>query len=59
MTTETRMRRNYTEEFKRDAVALVEEAGKDTGQGSRQAASLWPVGRECAFEWKQANLRVG
>jgi transposase-like protein len=30
MTTETRKRRNYTEDFKRDAVALVTEQGYKT-----------------------------
>ena len=32
MTTETRKRRNYTEDFKRDAVALVTEHGSSTQQ---------------------------
>ena len=31
MTTETRKRRNYTEDFKRDAVALVTEQGYKPG----------------------------
>ena len=35
MTTETRKRRNYTEEFKRDAVALVTEQGYKVSEAAR------------------------
>jgi transposase len=35
MTTETRMRRNYTEDFKRDAVALVTEQGYKPSEAAR------------------------
>jgi transposase len=35
MTTETRKRRNYTEDFKRDAVALVTEQGYKTAEAAR------------------------
>jgi transposase-like protein len=37
MTTEMRKRRNYTEDFKRDAVALV------TGQGYKSAEAVWSL----------------
>lgn len=35
MTTETRKRRNYTEDFKRDAVALVTEQGYKVSEAAR------------------------
>jgi transposase InsO family protein len=35
MTTETRKRRNYTEDFKRDAVALVTEQGYKPTEAAR------------------------
>ena len=35
MTTETRKRRNYTEDFKRDAVALVTEQGYKSSEAAR------------------------
>ena len=35
MTAETRKRRNYTEDFKRDAVALVAEQGYKPADASR------------------------
>ena len=35
MTTETRKRRNYTEDFKRDAVALVTEQGYKPSEAER------------------------
>jgi transposase len=35
MTTETRRRRNYTEDFKRDAVALVTEQGYKPSEAAR------------------------
>jgi transposase len=35
MTTETRKRRNYTEDFKRDAVALVTEQGYKVSEAGR------------------------
>ena len=35
MTTETRKRRNYTEDFKRDAVALVTEQGYKPSEAAR------------------------
>jgi transposase len=35
MTTETRKRRNYTEDFKRDAVALVNEQGYKPSEAAR------------------------
>ena len=34
MTTETRKRRNYTEDFKRDTVALVTEQGYKTSEAA-------------------------
>jgi len=35
MTTETRKRRNYTEDFKRDAVAMVTEQGYKPSEAAR------------------------
>ena len=35
MTTETRKRRSYTEDFKRDVVALVTEQGYKTSEAAR------------------------
>ncbi len=35
MTTETRKRRNYTEDFKRDAVSLVNEQGYKISEAAR------------------------
>ena len=35
MTTETGKRRNYTEDFKRDAVALVTEQGYNPSEAAR------------------------
>ena len=35
MTTETRKRREYTEDFKRDAVALVTEQGYKASEAAR------------------------
>ena len=55
MTTETRMRRNYTEDFKRDAVALVTEQGyKDS-----EAARSLDVGDNliCVIHRDRFNLR--
>ena len=47
MTTETRKRRNYTEDFKRDAVALVTEQGyKPSG-----AARSLGVGANLVRRW--------
>ena len=49
MTTETRKRRNYTEDFKRDAVALVTEQGyKPT-----EAARCLGVGDNLIRRWKR------
>jgi transposase len=50
MTTETRKRREYTEDFKRDAVALVtdqgykvSEAARSPGAGSESSRKKPPV----------------
>jgi len=49
MTAETRKRRNYTEDFKRDAVALA------TGQGNKvsEAARSLGIGDNLFRRWKR------
>ena len=49
MTTETRKRRNYTEDFKRDAVALV----SDQGYKVSEAARSLDVGDNLIRLWKR------
>jgi transposase len=49
MTTETRKRRNYTEDFKRDAVALVKEQGYKTSEAARSLG----VGDNLIRRWKR------
>ena len=49
MTTETRKRRNYTEEFKRDAVALVTEQGYKVSEAARSL----DVGDNLIRRWKR------
>lgn len=49
MTTETRKRRNYTEEFKRDAVALVTEQGYKVSEAARSLG----VGDNLVRRWKR------
>ena len=49
MTTETRKRRNYTEDFKRDAVALVTEQGYKTSEAARSLG----VGDNLIRRWKR------
>ena len=44
MTTETRKRRNYTEDFKRDAVALVTEQGYKPSEAARSLEKQRNVG---------------
>jgi transposase len=49
MTTETRKRRNYTEDFKRDAVALVTEQGYKTSEAARSM----DIGDNLIRRWKR------
>jgi transposase len=49
MTTETRKRRNYTEDFKRDAVALVTEQGYKLSEAARSLG----VGDNLIGRWKR------
>ena len=49
MTTETRKRRNYTEDFKRDAVALVTEQGYKPSE----AAQSLGIGDNLIRRWKR------
>ena len=49
MTTETRKRRNYTEDFKRDAVALVVEQGYKVSEAARSL----DIGANLLGRWKR------
>jgi len=49
MTTETRKRRNYTEDFKRDAVALVTEQDYKTTEAARSLG----IGDNLIRRWKR------
>jgi transposase len=49
MTTETRKRRNYTEDFKRDAVALVVEQGYKVSEAARSLG----IGDNLIRRWKR------
>jgi len=49
MTTETRKRRNYTEDFKSDAVALVTEQGYKTSEAARSLG----IGDNLIRRWKR------
>ena len=49
MTTETRKRRNYTEDFKRDAVALVTEQGYKPSEAARSLG----IGANLIRRWKR------
>jgi len=49
MTTETRKRRNYTEDFKRDAVALVTEQGYKTSEATQSLG----IGDNLIRRWKR------
>jgi transposase len=49
MTTETRKRRNYTEDFKRDAVALVIEQGYKPSEAARSLG----IGDNLVRRWKR------
>ena len=49
MATETRKRRNYTEDFKRDAVALVTEQGYKTSEAARSLG----IGDNLIRRWKR------
>ena len=49
MTTETRKRREYTEDFKRDAVALVTEQGYKPSEAARSLG----VGDNLIRRWKR------
>ena len=49
MTTETRKRRNYTEDFKRDAVALVNEQGYKVSEAARSLG----IGDNLIRRWKR------
>ena len=49
MTTETRKRRNYTEDFKRDAVTLVTEQGYKTSEAARSLG----IGDNLIRRWKR------
>ena len=49
MTTETRKRRNYTEDFKRDAVALVTEQGYNPSEAARSLG----IGANLIRRWKR------
>ena len=49
MTTEKRMRREYTEDFKRDAVALVTEQGYKPAEAARSLG----IGDNLIRRWKR------
>ena len=49
MTSETRKRRNYTEEFKRDAVALVTEQGYKVSEAARSLG----IGENLVRRWRR------
>ena len=49
MTTETRKRRNYTEDFKRDAVVLVTEQGYKPSEAARSLG----IGANLIRRWKR------
>ena len=49
MTTETRKRREYTEDFKRDAVALVTEQGYKPSEAARSLG----IGANLIRRWKR------
>ena len=49
MTTETRKRRDYTEDFKRDAVALVTEQGYKVSEAARSL----DIGENMVRRWRQ------
>ena len=49
MTTETRKRRNYTEDFKRDAVALVTEQGYKPSEAARSLG----IGANLIRRWRR------
>jgi len=49
MTTETRKRQNYTEDFKRDAVALVTEQGYKPSEAARSLG----IGDNLIRRWKR------
>ena len=49
MTTETRKRREYTEDFKRDAVALVTEQGYKASEAARSLG----IGANLIRRWKR------
>ena len=49
MTTETRKRREYTEDFKRDAVALVTEQGYKSSEAARSLG----IGDNLIRRWKR------
>jgi transposase len=49
MTTEMRKRRNYTEDFKRDAVALVTEQGYKPSEAARSLG----IGDNLVRRWKR------
>ena len=49
MTTEARKRRNYTEDFKRDAVALVTEQGYKPSEAARSLG----IGANLIRRWKR------
>jgi transposase len=49
MTTETRKRRNYTEDFKREAVALVTEQGYKPTEAARSLG----IGDNLIRRWKR------
>ena len=51
MTTETRKRRNYTEDFKRDAVALVTEQGYKPSEAARSLG----VGDNLVRRWMRES----
>ncbi len=50
MTTEKRTRRQYTEDFKRDAMALVTEQGYKVSEAARSLG----IGDNLLRRWKQA-----
>ena len=49
MTTETRKRRNYTEDFKRDAVALVNDQGYKVSEAARSLG----IGDNLIRRWRR------
>jgi transposase len=61
MTTETRKRRNYTEEFKRDAVALVTEQGYKPSEAARSPGIRDNLVRRWKREFEEAatSARLG